>query len=112
MKSGLQKQNSKSDSNSVSIQMELKDIADAFCILPEDINKKKVDFSLELMNQVIRAGYTNEDPQKISDNTLIGIGGIKPKDTIEAMLAAQMLQALKKNQNIKFGLKISKSLDS
>jgi len=73
MKSGLQKQNSKSDSNSVSIQMELKDIADAFCILPEDINKKKVDFSLELMNQVIRAGYTNEDPQKISDNTLIGI---------------------------------------
>ena len=85
MKSELQKQNSKS--NSVNVVFE--DITNAFCI--EDNNKEKVEFSVALLNQVVKAGYDNEDVQKMSDNTLVGIGGIKPKDTIEAMLAAQIM---------------------
>ena len=85
MKSELQKQNSKS--NSVNVVFE--DITNAFCI--EDNNKEKVEFSANLLNQVVMAGCNNEDQQKMLDNTLVGISDIKPKDTIEAMLAAQML---------------------
>jgi hypothetical protein len=85
MKSELQKQNSKS--NSVNVVFE--DITNAFCI--EDNNKEKVEFSVALLNQVVMAGCNNEDQQKMLDNTLVGISDIKPKDTIEAMLAAQML---------------------
>lgn len=85
MKSELQKQNSKS--NSVNVVFE--DITNAFCI--EDNNKEKVEFSVALLNQVVMAGCNNDDQQKMSDNTLVGIGGIKPKDTIEAMLAAQIM---------------------
>lgn len=85
MKSELQKQNSKS--NSVNVVFE--DITNAFCI--EDNNKEKVEFSVALLNQVVMAGCNNEDQQKMLDNTLVGISDIKPKDTIEAMLATQML---------------------
>ena len=85
MKSELQKQNSKS--NSVNVVFE--DITNAFSI--EDNNKEKVEFSVALLNQVVMAGCNNEDQQKMLDNTLVGISDIKPKDTIEAMLAAQML---------------------
>lgn len=85
MKSELQKQNSKS--NSVNVVFE--DITNAFCI--EDNNKEKVEFSVALLNQVVMAGCNNEDQQKMLDNTLVGISDIKPKDTIEAMLAAQIL---------------------
>ncbi len=87
MKSELQKQNSKS--NSISVGVAFEDITNAFCI--EDDNKEKAEFSANLLNQVVKAGYDNEDVQKMSDNTLVGIGGIKPKDTIEAMLAAQIM---------------------
>ena len=85
MKSELQKQNSKS--NSVNVVFE--DITNAFCI--EDNNKEKVEFSVALLNQVVMAGCNNEDQQKMLDNTMVGISDIKPKDTIEAMLAAQIL---------------------
>ena len=85
MKSELQKQNSKS--NSVNVVFE--DITNAFCI--EDNNKEKVEFSVALLNQVVMAGCNNEDQQKMLDNTLVAISDIKPKDTIEAMLATQML---------------------
>ena len=85
VKSELQKQNSKS--NSVNVVFE--DITNAFCI--EDNNKEKVEFSVALLNQVVMAGCNNEDQQKMLDNTLVGISDIKPKDTIEAMLAAQIL---------------------
>ena len=85
MKSELQKQNSKS--NSVNVVFE--DITNAFCI--EDNNKEKVEFSVALLNQVVMAGCNNEDQQKMLDNTMVGISDIKPKDTIEAMLATQML---------------------
>ncbi len=88
MKSELQKQNAKS--NSISIGVSLKDITNAFCI--EDDNKEKVEFSVTLLNQVVMAGCNNsDDQQKMLDNTLVGISDIKPKDTIEAMLASQML---------------------
>ena len=85
MKSELQKQNSKS--NSVNVVFE--DITNAFCI--EDNNKEKVEFSVALLNQVVMAGCNNEDQQRMLDNTLVAISDIKPKDTIEAMLATQML---------------------
>jgi len=87
VKSELQKQNSKS--NSISIGVAFEDITNAFCI--EDNNKEKVEFSVALLNQVVMAGCNNENQQKMLDNTLVGISDIKPKDTIEAMLAAQML---------------------
>jgi len=88
VKSELQKQNAKS--NSISIGVSLKDITNAFCI--EDDNKEKVEFSVTLLNQVVMAGCNNsDDQQKMLDNTLVGISDIKPKDTIEAMLASQML---------------------
>jgi hypothetical protein len=87
VKSELQKQNYKS--NSISVGVAFEDITNAFCI--EDDNKEKAEFSANLLNQVVKAGYDNEDVQKMSDNTLVGIGGIKPKDTIEAMLAAQIM---------------------
>jgi len=87
VKSELQKQNSKS--NSVSIGVSFEDITSAFSI--EDDNKKKVEFSVTLLDQVVTAGYDNDDPQKMSNNTLVAISDIKPKDSIEAMLSAQML---------------------
>lgn len=108
MKSELQKQNSKS--NSVSIRVAFEDITNAFSI--EDDNKEKAEFSLSLLNQVVRAGCNNEDQQKMLDNTLVGISDIKPKDTIEAMLAAQMLaihNAAMKNLTRANGLLSSRS---
>ena len=108
MKSELQKQNSKS--NSVSIGVAFEDITNAFSI--EDDNKEKAEFSLSLLNQVVRAGCNNEDQQKMLDNTLVGISDIKPKDTIEAMLAAQMLaihNAAMKNLTRANGLLSSRS---
>ena len=112
MKSELQKQNSKS--NSVNINLEFEAITNAFCI--EEANKEKenekVEFSVALLNQVVRAGYDNDDPQKMSDNTLVAISDIKPKDTIEAMLAAQMLamhNATMKNLTRANGLLSSRS---
>jgi hypothetical protein len=106
MKSELQKQNSKS--NSVNVVFE--DITNAFCI--EDNNKEKVEFSVALLNQVVMAGCNNEDQQKMLDNTMVGISDIKPKDTIEAMLAAQMLamhNATMKNLTRANGLLSSRS---
>lgn len=85
MESGLQKKDPKS--NSIGIAFET--ITNAFCI--EDDNKEKAEFALSLLNQIVRAGYDNDDSQKMSDNTLAAISDIKPKDTIEAMLASQML---------------------
>ena len=85
MKSGLQKQNSKSNSISVSFE----EIVNVFCI--EDNNKEKAEFSVELLKQVISARCNNDNQQEMLDNALVGISDIKPKDTIEAMLAAQML---------------------
>lgn len=86
MKSELQKQKSKSNS----IGIDFRDITNAFCI--EDDNKKKVEFSVTLLNQVVIAGCDDQNQQqKMLDDTLVCIGDIKPKDTIEAMLASQML---------------------
>ena len=86
------------------------DITNAFCI--EDNNKEKVEFSANLLNQVVMAGCNNEDQQKMLDNTLVGISDIKPKDTIEAMLAAQMIamhNATMKNLTRANGLLSSRS---
>ena len=112
MKSELQKQNSKS--NSVNINLEFANITNAFCIeeANQEKEKEKVEFSVALLNQVVRAGYDNDDPQKMSDNTLVAISDIKPKDTIEAMLAAQMLaihNATMKNLTRANGLLSSRS---
>jgi hypothetical protein len=113
VKSELQKQNSKS--NSVNINLEFANITNAFCIeeANQEKEKEKVEFSVALLNQVVRAGYyDNDDPQKMSDNTLVAISDIKPKDTIEAMLAAQMLaihNATMKNLTRANGLLSSRS---
>ncbi len=112
MTSELQKKDSKS--NSVNINLEFADITNAFCIEEANKEKKKekVEFSVALLNQVVRAGYDNDDPQKMSDNTLVAISDIKPKDTIEAMLAAQMLaihNATMKNLTRANGLLSSRS---
>lgn len=106
MKSELQKRSSKS--NSIGIAFE--DITNAFCI--EDDNEKKVEFSLSLLSQVVMAGCNNENQREMFANTLIGISDIKPKDTIEAMLATQMLaihNATMKNLTRANGLLSSKS---
>jgi len=82
--SELQKQKSKS------IGIDFKDITDAFCI--KDDNEKKVEFSVTLLDQVVMAGCDHENrQQQMLNDTLVCIGDIKPKDSIEAMLATQML---------------------
>ena len=112
MKSELQKKDSKS--NSVNINLEFEAITNAFCIeeANQEKEKEKVEFSVALLNQVVMAGCNNEDQQKMSDNTLVAISDIKPKDTIEAMLAAQMLamhNATMKNLTRANGLLSSRS---
>ena len=84
-KSELQKQNV--DSNAMNVDIE--EISSAFSI--KNNNRKKLQLSSALLTQVIMAGYNNDNQQEILDNTLVSINDIKPKDAIEAMLAAQMV---------------------